>query len=72
MGRHRHNHPSNDTRDAQTSSSGPLRASHRRSGVLGIERQDVSVLFLALSMLLVGLVGDMLMLEYILRGGLSA
>jgi len=69
-GRHRHNHPGDDTHDTQQLLYEPLRASYRRSGVLGVKREDVSVLFLALGLLLIGLVGDMLMLEYVLRGGL--
>lgn len=70
-GRHRRCHPSNDTRDAQQALYESLRASYRRPSVLGVERQDVSVLFLALALLPFGLVGNILLLEYVLRGGLS-
>lgn len=69
-GRHRLIDPGNDTHVARRSLYEPLRASYRRSGVLGVEQEDVSVLFLALGLLLIGLMGNILVFEYLLGGGL--
>jgi hypothetical protein len=46
---------------------------HRRSrdSFIGIRKEDVSVLILALAMLAFGVVGNIVGIAYVLRGGLS-